>query len=308
MNKSQSVGVCIITHNARKHLPYCLPPLLRSPLKPKILLMNSSSTDGTVELAKQFGIETHVIPRKEFNHGLTRELGRHLLGTDIVVMITPDAYLENENALEDLIKPIVEGKADLSYGRQLPHKDALYFGSFAREFNYPKDSHIRSLKDIDKWGIYTFFFSDSFAAYKNKCLDEIGGFQDVLTGEDTVALAKLLKLGKNVAYVAESAVYHSHDYSLIQEFKRHFDTGLAREGYKNLLVPGGKDSKRGLAYSKSLFNKLIKEKKLYLIPYAFFHLSSKWLGYQLGKYSINRSDSWKAFFSSQDFYWINKKC
>ena len=80
------VGVVVVTHRARQHLPHCLPALQRSPLRPRILVVNSSSHDGTVELARELGAETLVVPRRSFNHGLTREQARRCLGTPVVVM------------------------------------------------------------------------------------------------------------------------------------------------------------------------------------------------------------------------------
>lgn len=296
------MGVCIITHNARHHLPYCLPPLLQSELKPRILVVNSSSSDGTVELAKQFGVETLVIPRASFNHGTTRELARKALGTDFIIMTTPDAYAIDSEVLGKLLKPLFNKEASLSYARQIPHTGALVWESFPRQFNYPSKSHLRSIEDVKEHGVYTFFFSDSFSAYSNSALDEIGGFSEVLTGEDTVACAKLLLKGHKVAYVAEAEVHHSHHYTLIQEFKRHFDTGLAREGYKELLISGGGDNKRGKEYVKALIQHLVKENPK-MIPYACIQTLSKWMGYHLGRKMVHAPRSWKKIFSSQDFYW-----
>ena len=42
-------------------------------------------------------------------------------------------------------------------------------------------------------------------------LNEIGGFDPVLTSEDYFAVAKLLLKGYKIAYVAESVVVHSRD-------------------------------------------------------------------------------------------------
>ena len=50
-----TVGVVVITHRARPHLARCLPPLLRSPLCPRVLVVNSSSVDGKLELAAELG-------------------------------------------------------------------------------------------------------------------------------------------------------------------------------------------------------------------------------------------------------------
>lgn len=297
-----SVGVAVITHHAKHHLSSCLPPLLNSTLNPRVLVVNSSSNDGTVEKANEIGAESMVIPRAAFNHGTTRELARRFLKTDIVVMMTPDAYAVDERMLEHLIQPIIDKKASISYARQIPHFNADFFESFARTFNYPDKSQIRTIQDAKEYGVYTFFCSDSCAAYSNDALDEIGGFQDVLIGEDTVAAALLLKKGHAIAYVAEAIVHHSHRYTLKQEFQRHFDTGLARQSYGHLFKGIGKDSDRGQLYVSQLLKTLTNEHP-YLIPYACLQCFIKWFGYRLGYASKNAPKKWKAFFSGQDFYW-----
>ena len=80
MERASSVGVVVITHAAREHLGRCLPPILGSPLAPRVLVVNSSSGDGTVEEALRLGAEVLVVPRGEFNHGTTREVARKQLG------------------------------------------------------------------------------------------------------------------------------------------------------------------------------------------------------------------------------------
>lgn len=301
--KQPTIGVAVITHAARYHLPRCLPPYLNSKLKPRVLVVNSSSHDGTAEAAEALGAETLIIPRQEFNHGATRELARKHLGTDIIIMTTPDAYAANEDLLENLVQPLIENKASIAYARQLPHEGADFFESFARNFNYPKTSHIRSLDDAKEYGVYTFFCSNSCAAYTNSALNEIGGFEPVLLGEDTVAVARLLHRGHRIAYVAEAEVYHSHRYTLGQEFKRCFDAGLARKGYRHLITIGGKDTARGTAYTLEMSKRLWQENRS-LLPYAIAQTAAKWLGYQFGKYSVKAPVWFKKGLSSQDFYWI----
>lgn len=300
--KRPTIGCAFITHCAKHHLPHCLPPFLQSPLKPRVLVVNSSSNDGTVEMAHSLGAETLVIPRAEFNHGTTRERARQHLGTDIVVMLTPDAYAVNTSVLETLVGPLLSGQASVAYARQIAHHGADFFESFPREYNYPDQSHIRSLADLNQYGVYTFFCSDSCAAYVNSALNEVGGFPRLLLGEDTVAVAKLLRKGHCIAYVAEAVVRHSHRYSLMQEFKRSFDTGLARRGYAGLLAGGGSDAKRGMGYFKEMSRRLSKEKPS-MLPYALAHVCAKWLGYQIGKRSLKAPLWFKKALSTQDFFW-----
>lgn len=298
-----SIGIVIPTFQAQNHLVHCLTPLLNSPLKPRVLIIDSSSKDGTVDLARAMGVEAIVIPQSEFNHGATREKGRLYLGTQIIVMMTQDAYAESPDMLGRLIIPLIEGRASIAYAKQLPHSNAGIFGTFSRQFNYPDTSHIRSLSDASLHGAYTFFCSNSCAGYVNSALDQIGGFPSVLFGEDAIATAKLLRKGHSIAYVAEAKVYHSHDYTLKEEFCRHFDMGLSRRQYHDLFsFSGHSESSRGHAYVKVLLQSLWRESPFH-IPYAILQSLAKWSGYRLGHNSLNASSNWKKYFSSQKHYW-----
>lgn len=297
-----SIGIVIPTFQAAKHLPHCLPLLLHSPLNPRVLVIDSSSQDGTAAIAHSLGAETLVIPQKEFNHGATREKGRQYLNTSIIVMMTQDAYPTSIDMLEHLIKPLIEQQASIAYGRQLPHCNASFFASFARHFNYPSASHVRSLKDMATYGTYTFFCSNSCAAYRNDALNEVGGFPPILFGEDSIVTAKLLHRQHRIAYVAEAKVYHSHDYTLKQEFCRHFDMGLIRHAYRDILaINGCSDSKRGKAYVFALLKALWHASPT-SIPYALLQSIVKWSGYQLGRASLNAPISWKKLLSGQKEY------
>lgn len=300
--QNSTIGCAILTYKAKHHLRNCLMPLLNSPLKPRVLVVDSSSNDGTAELAHSMGAEVIIIPQSDFNHGTTRELARQALGTDIICMLTQDAYLVDRNALETLVKPLIEQQSKISYARQIPHNSASFFEAFPRHFNYPAHSHLRGIQDIPRYGSYTFFCSDSCAAYCNKALDEIGGFEKVLLGEDTVAAAKILRNGHKIAYRADAIVRHSHNYSLKEEFQRSFDTGLARKGYASLIACGGKDSKRGLKYVKAMLKQLLNTAP-WLLPYAFIQTLMKWTGYKIGSYSMHAPHWFKKTLSSQKYYW-----
>jgi len=296
--KNSSIGIAILTYNSAHHLPFCLPPLEGF----KVLIVDPQSTDETITLAKKMGAEVLEIPYEEFNHGLTREKARIHLGTDIVVFMTPDAY-GIAGFVQKLVEPIVKQEADLAYARQLPKEGASYFESMPRQLNYPGSSHIRSWEDKKEWGSFLFFFSDSCSAYSNKALDQIGGFSECLLGEDALACAKILKQGGNVAYVAEAEVYHSHTYTLLQEFRRYFDTGLARKALTPFLKEVGTDSQYGKQFTKQFLTNIPK----HLIPYGILHLGMKWFGYHVGKYLGFHLPTWmKKKLSSQKFYWVTR--
>ncbi len=304
--KSASVGVAIVAYNSREHLPHSLPHIVNSPLKPRVLVVDSSSNDGTVEMAKELGAETLVIPRREFNHGLTRERARKYLGTDIAVMMTPDAYPTDEGMLTKLIAPLIEGSASAAYARQIPHDDADIFEAFPRYFNYPAESHIRSLDDLCRFGIYTFFFSDSCAAYLNRALDEIGGFSPVLIAEDAIAVAQLLRRGHRIAYVAGAVAKHSHCNGLKAEFRRYFDTGYIRRVHQEMFLAPESDKDRGWRFFRALLRELCRRDSAHLIPYALVQTCAKFAGYRLGRLGLPFPVGLKQKLSGQDYYWTSE--
>ena len=296
------VGVVIVTHRAKSLLAGCIGPLNASPLRPRILVVNSSANDGTVEAAEALGAETWVIPRRAFNHGGTRELARRRLATPITVMLTPDAHATDPGFLERLTAPLRRGEAALAYGRQLPRQGADPIEAFDRAFNYPPLSHSRTLADWRRYGAYTHFCSNSCAAWRASALDEIGGFPSTLVSEETIAAAALLERGHRIAYVAEATVRHSHGTDVLGDFRRQYDTGYARRAYRHLLLAREPDEARGLLYTRRLFAHLAAEAPA-LLPYAMLLTAARYAGYRLGMAGARLPRRLNAVFSGQDYYW-----
>lgn len=300
-----SVGVLVLTHNGLHHLPKLFNSLARVTVPIEILCVDTSSTDGTIEYFIKNNIIHHIISGQDFNHGATRELGRKLINTDIVVLLTQDAYLVNEGSIEKLIKPIVLGNAAVTYGKQVPRANASVFESFPRIYNYPDISQKRSIRDVDKYHIHTFFCSDSFSAYSQRALDEVGGFPTILTHEDYYVTAKLLRAGYSISYVADAIVEHSHNYGVVQEFKRYFDAGYVRaqNPWVNKIV--GQAEKKGIEYAVSLV-RLVIQTNVFLLPYTILLILVKWMGFRLGYFSFGLSPNICKHFSSEKKYWTSR--
>ena len=296
------VGVVIVTHRAREHLARCLPPLLDSPLRPRVLVVNSSSGDGTVEEARRLGAEVMVVPRREFNHGLTRELARREVRAEVVAMLTPDAYPTDAGFLERLTAPVRAGDAAIAYGRQAARAGAGLVERFGREFNYPAASNTRSLGDWRRHGSYTHFCSNACAAWSSAALDAIGGFRPTLVSEETIAAAELLRRGGRIAYVADAVVVHSHRHGLADEFARHFDIGYARERFSPLLRWRERDEVRGARFAKALLAQAWREEPASL-PAVAAHLAAKWLGYRAGLLGPSLPLAVTRRLSGQDYFW-----
>jgi len=297
--RDPDVGVVVVTYRARHLLDRCLPPLLASPLRPRVLVVDSGSDDGTVERARALGAETWVIPRYEFNHGITRERARRRLGTEIVVMLTPDVRPAGPEMLERLVAPIRAGRAAVAYARQVARADADPIERFGRAFAFPPVSEIRDLASYARLGTATHYCSDACCAWWQPALDAIGGFQPTLVSEETVAVVRLLERGYRLAYVAEAVVEHSHPTSLWHDFRRQFDVGLTRTLYARELLARGSDEARGRRYLRELLATLARRAP-HLIPYALLHTAVRYAGYALARRAPTWPRALAPSLSSQD--------
>jgi hypothetical protein len=190
---SHSVGVCIPTLNAARNAGPLLAALHEQTLQPRrLLVVDSSSTDGTTEAFRAAGAQVHVIARADFNHGATRQLGvERLDDCDIVVFLTQDALPADARAIERLVAAFDDPAVAAAYGRQLPHPGAGPIEAHARLFNYPATGRVKTIDDRHTLGIKTVFLSNSFAAYRRADLQAAGGFPGhLIMGEDTYVAAR----------------------------------------------------------------------------------------------------------------------
>ncbi|MEM1953503.1 MAG: glycosyltransferase family 2 protein, partial [Candidatus Caldarchaeum sp.] len=206
-----SVGLVVPTLNAGSDFIKWLKAYASQTFKPQYtLVIDSTSVDDTAHLAAEAGFKVIPIEPHTFDHGGTRQLAADLLPeAELLIYMTQDAVLARPDALERLVQAFEDPGVGVAYGRQLPHPGAGPIGAHARLFNYPAHSEVRSQQDIASKGLKAAFNSDSFACYRRRALEQVGGFpRDIIFGEDSYVAAKMLLSGWKVAYVAEAQVYH----------------------------------------------------------------------------------------------------
>jgi len=283
------VTVIIPTYNAGNQFS-CLLDKLRSQTIHdfELIIIDSSSSDETADIAKKYTDKVVVIPQAEFDHGGTRGKAAKMAQGEIIVFLTQDALPCDEFTLENIVGIFDDTNIGAAYGRQVSYEDTNIFGRHLRYFNYGDLSYVRKLSDKSKYGIKTAFLSDSFAAYRKSALYDIGYFKsDLILGEDTYAGAKMLLKGYSLAYVADAAVYHSHSYTVMEEFRRYFDIGVFHACEDWILKEFGKAEGEGTKYVKSELHYILSAGKWYNVPEFFIRNGMKYLGYKLGnKYTI----------------------
>ncbi|HEV2412372.1 MAG TPA: glycosyltransferase family 2 protein [Candidatus Saccharimonadales bacterium] len=112
--------------NEEKTLPLVLkglPKKIEGIDKIETLLIDDGSTDKTLEVAKKFGVD-HIL-RHAKNQGLSISFADGIkqslaLGADIIVLTEGDNQYPQER-IPDLVKPILDGKADVVIGDRQTH-------------------------------------------------------------------------------------------------------------------------------------------------------------------------------------------
>lgn len=269
-----------------------------------VLVIDSGSPDEVLKIAQKAGFLVQKISTADFNHGGTRQFAVEANPDfDVVVFLTQDAILVSPDSIAHLLEVFAFDDVGAVYGRQLPRLGAGPIGSHARLFNYPDASHVNSLSDVGRMGIKAAFMSNSFAAYRRSALMEVGGFpRNVILGEDTIVAAKMLMAGWKVAYQADAKVYHSHDYTYRQEFRRYFDIGVmhARESW--MLDAFGQPEGEGARFVRSELAYLLKQAP-WLIPSAILRTGLKYLGYRFGRVEARLPLGLKRYLSMHKGFW-----
>lgn len=288
------VSVIIPTYNAEIWLKRQLEVLLNQTVKPEIIVIDSGSTDQTVPIAAACSGQVRLlqIPYTSFDHGGTRDLGLRQSTGDIVLFLTQDALPASERYIEKLIYPFEDQSVAAVFGRQIARKDAPLYEQLTREFNYPNRFRSWEKKDIPRYGVKAYFFSNVCSAYRRDAYLAVGGFDNpILSNEDMMMAEKLLCAGFKLAYTPEAEVYHSHCYSLREEFLRNVRIGTVMEQYKDWLIGADADAE-GWKMVKAVGGELIRrgcvEQLLAFYTHAAFRLAGNRVGRIRGR--RNRTD------------------
>lgn len=276
------VSVIIPTLNAGEGINSLLTSIKNQTVQCEVVIIDSSSLDSTVEVARSYGAMVISIEKTDFNHGGTRNHAVQSSHGDILIFFTQDAVLYNEHCIEDLIKPLKKDEVAASYGKHIPTEKASPTEKFARLFNYPDKSIIKGREQIPEMGIKTFFFSNVFSAIRRKEFEEMGGFpENVIMFEDMLFAAKLIEGGYKIAYVPEAKVIHSHGNSLVQQLQRYYQAGVSFKENPWFMNYTG-SNKEGIAFLREEIKFLFKKKEYMWIPYAILEAMFKYMGYKMG--------------------------
>ena len=166
----EKVWVFLPAYNARKTLEKTYQDIPRDLIQ-EILLVDDGSEDGTPELARELSIRT-VVHEQNRGYGANQKTGFKIAlseGADIVVLLHPD-YQYNPRLIPELIRPILEGRAEVVLGSRMKGWEAV-----RRQMPFYK-----FLANIFLTGVENFFLGTDFSelhtglrAYSRRALEAV---------------------------------------------------------------------------------------------------------------------------------------
>ena len=186
-----------------------------------VLVVDSGSRDGSLEIARASGAEVLEIPPAEFGHGRTRNLAAERTNAEIVAFLTQDATPVPgwRDALLEAFA--LDPRIGAAFGPHLPRPTtspmiARELTEFFATFAAGDAPHVFGPGEPT-------FLSNVNAAYRRACWEELR-FASVPYSEDQAfgrALAEHPSWRK--AYVPRAGVLHAHEYGGMEFMRRYFD-------------------------------------------------------------------------------------
>lgn len=269
--------------------------------KVDVLYVLTKCSDDSKKILQENKCNYIEIDKEDFSHSKTRAMAAKNVDGDIIVFISQDIEMVDENWLINLVTPIILNEVSASFSRQI----CLYnnIEKYTRENNYPDQSRIVSQSDIQRLGLMTFFYSDASSAvnkdiyYKLNMYDD----KDLIINEDMYFAHKLITNGYRIKYCADSKIYHSHKFKLKELYQRYFDTGVFFAQNQILTKYGSNES--GLKMIKYIWYKAFKDKNFKVLIESIPNFAARFIGKTLGENYTRLPKSLISWSSSAKGYW-----
>ena len=203
--KDMLISIIIRTYNEENNIGKLLTLIKQQKLSYnyEIIIVDSGSTDKTVNIAKEFNVKIIKIKPEEFSFGYSLNKGIEESVGSVCVFVSAHCFPTNEKWLEELVTPLLENKRiGLVYGKQRGGDTSKFSEKEIFKKWYPDN--------VD--GIQYHPFSNNANTAIRKNIWEECKYDETLTGlEDLDWAKKILNKGFLIYYNPEAEVLHIHD-------------------------------------------------------------------------------------------------
>ncbi|HUG30654.1 MAG TPA: glycosyltransferase family 2 protein [Candidatus Limnocylindria bacterium] len=218
---ARSISIVIRCFNEERLIGRLLSGVAAQTVQPaQIVVVDSGSTDRTLDIARRYPVEVHSIDPAEFSFGRSLNRGIAAATGDVVVFASAHVYPVYDTWLENLTRPFDDPETVLAYGRQVGGPTTPYSESQILAAWFPAESHPRQDHP---------FANNANAAIRRSAWEAMPYDEDLTGLEDLDWAAKALELGLRISYIAEAPVVHLHDERFAQTLNRYRREAIAHK-------------------------------------------------------------------------------
>ena len=226
------ISVVVPVKNGQKYLDSLLKAVFSQEIEAKfeVIIIDSGSTDSTLDIIKRYPVSLYEIKEKEFNHGLTRNLAISKAQGKYIVLMTHDAVPYDNQWMRRLVDDLASDERLAGvYSRHIPHNDScaltkMIVKNFFTSETEKRESRITGRQDYNRLTPqekHRFCSFDNVSACIRKSIWQEIAFSETDFAEDLEWSKKVLEAGYGIVYEPDSVVYHSHDFSISAWYNRN---------------------------------------------------------------------------------------
>lgn len=204
-NNKNLISIVIRTLNEERYLREVLTSIANQKIQGlnlEVVIIDSGSTDKTLEIAFEFGARVTFIKKEDFSFGRSLNRGCAYARGEFLVFISGHCIPASDDWLINLVDPLRDGRCSYTYGRQVGRDSTKFSEIQLFEKFYPLESRVPQVG---------FFCNNANAAIRRDVWEKYK-FDEELTGCEDMYLSKQIYLdGGKIGYVSTATVYHIHD-------------------------------------------------------------------------------------------------
>jgi len=211
--------IVIRAYNEAEHLGSLLEGISHQTVGPvEVVLVDSGSTDRTVQIAEDRGARLVRIPSAEFSFGRSLNLGIQAASHELVVIASAHVRPVYPDWLECLLRPFSDAKVALVYGKQRGTDSSRFSEHQIFRQWFPDEDALDQPNP---------FCNNANAAIRRSLwMDR--PYDETLTGLEDVDWAKwALGQGYRVAYASSAEITHIHRETPRRVYERYRREGMA---------------------------------------------------------------------------------
>jgi len=219
----------------------------------KLLVVDSGSTDDTIEIVNNYDCELIQIPATDYYPGTVLNNALKLIETEFVVFHNSDSIFQKTDSLSKLLEAFSDDKVQAAYARQIIRPEAHTWVKRDYKVSFPEN------EPAPEWITISLVTS----AFRMSIFNEHQFYEDAWGSEDIEYGYWLQKNNYKIKYEPNCIVMHSHNYTLKQMLRRRFI-----EGEADAYIFDAKSS---------IFNFLIKFSKSVVIDFFYYCLKGDYI-------------------------------